>query len=598
MARTSHMEKLFENFPPIDYETWINQLKKELKTDHVETVIRPLIDQIKTNAYLRPDSNVMRLAIPSKNQEEIPAYANANDWKICFDIHADDPLKTNKEILHHFEHGADAVRFNGDQISNQEELRLLLRNVLTDAVGLHFNCGEANTAIALMLTEELSGLKGHKTEGSLQYDFLADYAFRGKLIYSLKDSFQVLKHISSRFDDALPLFKTIPINACSFHNAGANAAQELAISLSLGAEYATFFQSENLLSSFDKNAFVRLAVDSSYFINIAKLRALRLLWGKMRSAFNQKYENSIIIHTETSLRNKSSYDIHNNLLRITVESLAAAAGGTDLHICHPHDKGFKAYSRASTRYGLNIQHLLKHESHIDKVLDPSRGAYYIEHLTAQIMEDAWKIFLGIEQQGGYVNAVKNGFIFSAISETAKIKAEEFKRSETIIVGLNKYTGVSTFEDHEVIPELTDKAQDEDFPCLKPLQIINEFETLLSQSASKGFKALIVSFGDEKMSKLRQEFTMQVYNTAGVESHQLPYNQCLSLDEIKKHGKHYHFVTFCGSDADYDLLNVNDLKKSNLNIILAGNCKNKDLQSILKARIYKGMDMFEFIKKLF
>ncbi|MFN4121905.1 MAG: methylmalonyl-CoA mutase family protein [Flavobacteriales bacterium] len=590
------MENLFQDFNTASREEWLQQLKKDLKKDDVDALLHPLIDGIVTQAYLRNDDRIKEHSIVKKTEEKRKLIFHPNDWEICFSINANDALHANKEALHFLQHGADAIRFTGDQLSNQEELRLLLRNILPDVVSLHFSNGEASIAIALMLDQEFSDKEKDAISGSVSFDFLSEYAFIGHLLYGPKDSFSALRHMSDTLKKNLPGYHSIAIDVTKFHNAGAKAAQEIALALSIGASYGAYYAEQGLWSDFAQKSFVNMALDSSYFMNIAKLRAMRLLWQKMCKAFDNNHDATLRLHTESSQRNKSSHDIHNNLLRLTLESMAAAVGGSDLHICHRHDEGFVPYNRDAMRYALNIQHLLKHESHLDKVLDPAFGAWYIENLTEELMKETWKYFLELEDAGGYLKAVESAKVFEMVHSAAEKRRQDFNTLKSVTVGLNKYTGAKTFEPTQSAPAMTDYNPEADFPLLEPMRVIADFEKLRAEVESKKRQAILVSFGDPKMSKARLEFCSGLLHTAGILFTEAPYAERPDLSKLSK--EKADLFIFCAADQDYAVLSDTShpaiVKEKGF---IAGKFTDDALRKSLKGNLFAGMDVVEWMKGL-
>lgn len=590
------MENLFQDFNPASREEWLQQLKKDLKKDDVDALLHPMIDGIGSQAYLRSNDPISKHHLTKKTDEKRKLIFHANDWEICFSINANDALNANKETLHFLQHGADAIQFTGDQLSNQEELRLLLRNILPDVVSLHFRNGEASIAIALMLEQEFLSKEKYSLSGSVSFDFLSDYAFIGHLIYGPKDSFSALRHMSDSLKLGLPNYFSIAVDVAKFHNAGATAAQEIALALSIGASYGAYYAEQGLWSDFAQKSFVNMALDSSYFINIAKLRAMRLLWTKMCKAFDNMHYATLRLHTETSLRNKSSHDIHNNLLRLTAESMAAAVGGSDLHLCHRYDEGFMPYNRDAMRYALNIQHLLKHESHLDKVLDPSHSAWYIENLTSELMKQAWTIFLEIEDAGGYLKAVESARVFEMVHSAAEKRRQDFNTLKSVTVGLNKYTGAKTFEPTPSAPAMTDFNPNADFPLLEPMKVVADFEKLRAKVESKKLQAVLVPFGDPKLSKARLEFCSTLLHTAGLQYNEASYAEKPDILNISK--EKADFLIFCAADQDYAVLSDTGLsaivKEKGF---IAGKFTDEALRKCVKGNLFAGMDVVEWMKGL-
>jgi methylmalonyl-CoA mutase len=593
------MSKLFETFDNYTKEEWLSKLKSDLKKEDVESLLHPIIDEIVTNAYVRNDDQVTVNHLTKNTNHLDPGYFYLNHWETCFELAANDPLIANKEALFHLKHGADAVRFYGDHLSNQEELRLLLREIMPEAISLHFDCGEATPALMLMLCDELQNhTQKSNLKGTFTFDFLSEFPFKGYIDFGRKESFAMLHTLISSAKDMLPEYKCLAINIEKFHEAGASTVQELALALAIGAEYGVYFSGKSDLKSFEEQSFIRMTVDSSYFLNIAKIRAMRLLWRRMMLGFGLEEIKEVTIHTSTSLRNKTSLDIYNNLLRTTVESMSAVVGGTDLHQTKLHDTGFQDYNRTSMRYALNIQHILRNESHLDKVADIAEGSHYIEDLTNKLVEASWAIFLDIEKQGGYLKSIDSGYIQKMIKTSAEKFTEQVKKGKKTIIGLNKYARV---EQKSVSASLIDKefiAREPEVELIEKLKLVSDFEKLRMIIQSKKKRAALLCFGDKKMSKARAEFSTDVLSSVGIESFSLTFHEGLEPLNQNMEALDADLWVFCTADSDYNALKELLPKIKNYpSAYIAGKTDDENLKQLLKGNLFLGMDLMDFMKSL-
>jgi methylmalonyl-CoA mutase len=194
-----------------------------------------------------------------------------------------------------------------------------------------------------------------------------------------------------------------------------------------------------------QNVSFSVAVGGNYFMEIAKLRALRLLWANILNAY-QVAEMPCNIHTRTATWNKSTLDVYNNLLRVTTEAMSAVIGGADSLTVTTYDEVLNnsaediMHEQAifARRIARNLPILLKEEAHLDKVTDASHGAYYIEHLTAQLAQKAWALFQNIEAEGGFISTFEQGLIQAEIEQIATLKRQRFAEKKEILVGVNRY----------------------------------------------------------------------------------------------------------------------------------------------------------------
>jgi methylmalonyl-CoA mutase len=253
--------------------------------------------------------------------------------------------------------------------------------------------------------------------GAIETDPLGRLMINGSLCISLDAG---LDYLTSLTEDAsfLPHFRTIRVNGSNFTNAGTDIVKELAFTLSMANEYMLQLTQRGISSDMaaSKIGFC-FGTGSNYFFEIAKLRAARLLWSVIVSAYKPENSSSSVmdIHSITSRWNKSAENPHTNLLRTQTEAMSAVLGGTDSLTVEPFDIVFRQPDEFSERIARNQQLILKEEAYFDKVADPAGGSYYIENLTSLIADTAWKLFLEVEEQGGFIEALNKEFFKKVIS---------------------------------------------------------------------------------------------------------------------------------------------------------------------------------------
>src|SRR5271157_1711302 len=239
------------------------------------------------------------------------------------------------------------------------------------------------------------------------------------------------------------------IRADLLHEAGAHAIQELGYGIAAGVERLAGLTATQPVDTAAAQIEFVFAVGPGYFIEIAKLRAARLLWAQAVTAFGPKDDSAcrMRLHVRTPRRNKSIYDRYTNLLRVTTEAISAAIGGCDQLTAEPF--GFDAH------LALNVQRILKEESHLDAVADPAGGSYYIEALTDSLARPAWKLLQQTEAEGGYAKALASGSIGKALAETRAARAKAYSTRRRALVGVNNY------------PNLTEKTPEAERPSAEP-----------------------------------------------------------------------------------------------------------------------------------
>ncbi|MBC7865036.1 MAG: hypothetical protein IAF38_18830, partial [Bacteroidia bacterium] len=253
---------------------------------------------------------------------------------------------------------------------------------------------------------------------------------------------------------SLPLFKETNyspfcFDVSAYHNLGANSVTELAYFILQVNEYLNFAE-QNKISLGNKEIVIMVSVGNNFFESVAKLRALRKLFSLLTKQYGLK--NPLYLYCKNSLVNKSTLDIHNNLLRSTTEGMAAVIGGANSLSLFPFNDAVKENDPEGLRWARNQQIIFKEEAALNKVADMSAGSYYIETLTRQLAENAWKIFQAIESEGGFIACIKNGFIPELIAAMANKQKVDFAAGKKILVGVNKFSN----EKEKVFSRLAEK----------------------------------------------------------------------------------------------------------------------------------------------
>ncbi|AMW98866.1 methylmalonyl-CoA mutase family protein [Rummeliibacillus stabekisii] len=375
--------------------------------------------------------------------------------------------------------------------------------------------------------------------------------------------------------------RKVSANIIDAHYKGANAVQELAIALAIASEQmekvADFNQLENQF-------FAAFSIDTQFFMEIAKLRAFRILWKAFAKAYGIKNPKPVKIHAETSLRRFSKLDPYVNLLRAGNEAFAAAIGGADLLTVHPHNIITKPTSQ-SVRIARNVGLVIREESHVTKIEDPSGGAYYIESLTHDLAKEAWEKFVGIEAMGGYTQYVESGRLEKELEETMTKRLLEVETSKTILVGTNDFA------------DANEEASVETF--YKVQRLAEPFEGLRRNMKDAKVKAAILPFGDLKKIKPRIDFATGVLATAGMISNVIePTSDIEKAKEWLKNSKE-DYVIFCATDED--TLNAIPVlleeKPASIILDVAGKFDTDWHTKGLNGYLYKGQNMIRKLKNI-
>ena len=353
------------------------------------------------------------------------------------------------------------------------------------------------------------------------------YTFRGKLCQTEEYAFTHAKQLVHAVK-SLPDFRVIAVNGHNLRNAGANVVQELAFSLAQGAEYIDRLTDLGL--SVDKIATrikFNFGVGSNYFMEMAKLRAARYLWAKLLSSFGVEKESAaqMHIHSVPTSWNKSVYDPYVNILRTTTEGMAAVLGGTDSLSLTAYNMIYQLPTDFSERIAKNQQLLFKEESFLDKVADPAAGSYYIESLTNSLVQEAWNLFLEVDELGGYVDALRKEFIQDTVEATADKSREAMATRREIVLGSNQYPNFTESIDEMLNPDIFEPldltVSNAEIKTLKQSRLSIEIERIrqktdLFAQKNKRPKVFMLPLGHKSIRKARAQFACNYFACAGFE----------------------------------------------------------------------------------
>lgn len=380
--------------------------------------------------------------------------------------------------------------------------------------------------------------------------------------------------------DSFENVRTYSANTVTFHNDGANIVQELAIALALAAKYA---QKEEKFEDFTKKFFVNFAIDTHFFSEIAKLRAFKVLWKAFSSAYGVNEADAIPVVAETSVRSFAKLDVYVNLLRAGNEAFAALIGGADVVTVHPHDV-LSEPTEQSIRIARNVLLVLKEESLVTNVLDPSGGSYFIESLTAEYVEKAWQLFIEIEDAGGIDAYIQSGKLQAAIEEVYNNRLKAVETRKQSLIGTNIYANPV-----DELPGVTNSQ----FVQVKRLAI--PFEQLRETYNEIKPNIAILTFGKLKNFKARADFVSGFFATAGITLEQSGEIESVqdAIDWLKQ--ANYDYVIVAAQDDDTKTLIPSLLaqKPNNLLLDVAGKFKDEEtewLNNGLNGFIFAGQNI--------
>lgn len=534
MNKRINKKSLFDEFPSTSTKAWEAQLKKDLKGADYE---RALFTNTQEGIQIRPfyrkeDLNKVKLKNSSlASYSFLGGNKTNNEWLIRQDILVDSISNANKKAIELKNKGVQSIGFLfSDQFQpSVKDIELLMENIHSEELEMNFMCGPASHKVLAIYEELVSKYERNPEEikGSVDFDPFMAYTFRGKFCQTEDYAFTHAKQLVHAAK-SLPNFRVIAVHGHNLRNAGADSVQELAFSLSQGVEYLDRLTDLGL--SVDKIANhlkFNFGVGSNYFMEIAKLRAARYLWSKVISSFGFEEENAthMHIHSTPTSWNKSVYDSHVNILRTTTEGMSAILGGTDSLSLTAYNMVYQLPTEFSERIARNQQLVLKEESFLDKVADPSSGSYYIETLTNSLIDKAWSLFLEVEEIGGYIAAIKSGFIQDAIEASAIKSQERMATRREIVLGSNQYPNFTESIDEMLNPDVFEpldlRKTKAEVRTLKQSRLSSAIEKIRQKTdffAQKNPrpKAFMLPLGNKSMRKARAQFACNYFACAGFE----------------------------------------------------------------------------------
>jgi len=331
----------------------------------------------------------------------------------------------------------------GVAIDSVEDMKILFDGIPLDKVSVSMTMNGAVIPIManFIVAAEEQGVSQEKLAGTIQNDILKEFMVRNTYIYPPEPSMRIIADIIEYTSKYMPKFNSISISGYHIQEAGANCALELAFTLADGLEYIRAALSKGLhIDKFAPRLSFFFGIGMNFFMEIAKLRAARLLWSKIVKEFNPSDPRSMALrtHCQTSGWSLTEQDPYNNVIRTTIEAMAAVLGGTQSLHTNALDEAIALPTEFSARIARNTQIIIQEETNICNVIDPLGGSYYIESLTNTLAEKAWEIIEEVEELGGMTKAIESGMPKLRIEESAARKQARIDSGLDTIVGVNKY----------------------------------------------------------------------------------------------------------------------------------------------------------------
>jgi methylmalonyl-CoA mutase len=430
-------KRLFEEFPPVTAKEWTEKINASLKGESFES---RLMWKTGEGFEVKPFYTREELS----NLIPLPFRKDGNPWLVRQNIAVTEFPASNKKALGLLEKGVDSLGFilPDPETITEKNLKVLLDGIELEKTEINF----LTNGKAREILEIIKGIADYKkcdrksVTGAIETDPAGRLMINGTLCIPPEAGFDYLASLVKE-SEVLPAYRVIQAGGHSFRNAGAWPVQELAYTMSMVCEYMSQLTDRGIDPGFAASR-IRLGfgTGSEYFLEIAKLRASRILWPVIINGFIDGKSDvpEAVIHCETTGWNKTIYDPYVNMLRTQTEAMSSVIGGADSLTVSPFNIAYSGSEEFAERIARNQQLILREESFFGNTADPSAGSYYIGNLTNLVAEQAWKLFLEVEQKGGFLSALKEGFIQERLEENAGRYKDDILNGRKLVLGVNHF----------------------------------------------------------------------------------------------------------------------------------------------------------------
>ncbi len=563
--KTMSQEKLMGEFPPVSTQRWEEVIAVDLKGgDYDKKLVYKSLEGFSVRPYYRAE-DLQNLEFMGAAPGQFPYVRGTkakNDWKVCQTIVVDDPAAANLLALDSLQRGAQMINFKVlDKAFAAEQLDTLLAGIDVEAVELSFSgCAAKKLVVLFVEMLDKKGADPEKVFASFAVSPINSASVKGGFCKDDKWVAKVanLVTIAKKYKR----LRVVSVGGVLFDNCGADVAQQLAYTLAIAHDYVVKAMEAGLtIDEIAPAIKFEMPIGVNYFMEIAKFRALRLLWATVTAPYNpvRGCSSRARVHAVTSAWNQTAYDPYVNMLRGTTESMSAAIAGVDSMEVLPFDHAYACASEFSSRIARNTQILLKEESHIDQVVDPAGGSYYIETLTDLLSKKAWELFKEVEEKGGYCAALRAGFIQEQVAAKAATRAKNIATRRDILLGTNQYPNFT----EEATAEMLSAAEphsgtscsckaDKEFAPMTPCRGAEEFEALRMKTdkSEKSPLAFMLTCGQLSFARARAQFACNFFACAGIKVQDNTYFNSVSEGAEAALAAGAAITVVCAADDDY------------------------------------------------
>ena len=554
-------EKLFTEFPPISTAEWKAKVEADLKgADFEKKLVWRTNEGFNVQPMYRAE-DIKDFKTTDSLPGEYPFIRGTktnNNWYIRQEIVVEDVKKANEKALDILNKGVDSLGFKLAVEPSAENISALLNGICLEAVEINFACcpGKA-VELAKVLVDYIKANKAEETfKGAIEFN-----PYKRLLKHGLafgKDITATAVELVKAVADVKKL-RVLSVDSSMLVNAGAYIYQEIGYALAWGSQWLTALTDAGLSADeVAKRIKFNMGVSTNYFMEIAKFRAVRMLWAQIVKQYEPACDCSckMYVHAITSEFNQTIYDAHVNMLRTQTEAMSAVIAGIDSLTVVPFDKQYKTPGEFSERMARNQQLLLKEESDMDKIVDPAGGSYYVETLTVSIAQEGWKVFLTVEDNGGFEAQVSAGEVQKAINASAEKRHSDVARRKEDLLGTNQFPNFNEMANDKIEETgckcCCSKEAEGVVEALSGKRAASDFEELrlATEKAAKRPKVFMLTIGNLAMRLARSQFSSNFFACAGYEIiDNLGFNTVQEGVDAAL-AKEADVIVLCSSDDEY------------------------------------------------
>ncbi len=521
-------EKLFDQFPPVSTAEWKAKVEADLKGAPFD---KKLVWRTNEGFNVQPMyrlEDIEDLKTLNSLPGEYPYVRGTrdnNDWLTRQEIIAETPAEANAKAREVLTKGVTSLGFKVEDPS-AETVATLLEGIDLNKVEINFtSCQKKALPLAEALVAYIKAAGAEKTfRGSINFNPLRrplrhGQPFPGNITEMACKLLDTVKDVDN--------LRVLAVDSVMLSNAGAFIYQELGYAMAWGNMWLTLLtEAGRSVDEVARRIKFNMNISSNFFMELAKFRAARMLWAQIVDQYKPESLDSckMMAHAATSRFNMTVYDAHVNLLRSQTEAMSAALAGVDSITSTPFDVTYKQPDDFSERLARNQQFLLKEESHLDKVVDPAGGSYYVETLTVSLGQEAWKLFLDVEEKGGFLACVNDGQVQAAVRESSERRHTDVARRKEILLGTNQYPNINEMASEKIVelngalPCSCSHGEEAPEAGLPTKRAASDFEALrlATEAAANRPKVFMLTIGNLAMRLARAQFSSNFFGCAGYE----------------------------------------------------------------------------------